>query len=86
VHKDVDIAVGRRDHLRVQEYLTARRWQLQVAHQGTLSDWPAGEYPELPRHGIWCRQPAAEPDFVEVLLNPQHLWLAELDVPTTSPA
>jgi hypothetical protein len=34
-----------------------------------MSDWPDGQYLELPRHGIWCRNPAALPDFLEVLLN-----------------
>jgi hypothetical protein len=68
-HKDVDIAVGRRDQLALQAYLTARGWRLQVAHGGELRDWPAGEYLELPRHGIWCRHPAADPHFLEVLLD-----------------
>jgi hypothetical protein len=68
-HKDVDIAVARRDQLELQAYLVARGWHLQVAHDGTLNDWPPGEYLELPRHGIWCRHLSAEPDFLEVLLN-----------------
>ena len=68
-HKDVDIAVARRDQLRLQAYLAGRGWHLQIAHQGTLTDWQPGEYVELPRHGIWCQNPAAEPDFLEILLN-----------------
>ena len=68
-HKDVDIAVLRRDQLAVQSYLRERGWTLEVAHAGVLTPWAEGEYLELPRHGIWCRNPAHEPDFVEVLLN-----------------
>ena len=44
-------------------------WRLQVAHQGTLTDWQSGAYLELPRHGIWGRHPSFEPDFLEILLN-----------------
>jgi len=68
-HKDVDIAVSRRDQLEIQAYLIERGWHLQVAHNGALTDWPRGEYLELPRHGIWCRHPSAKPDFLEMLLN-----------------
>jgi hypothetical protein len=68
-HKDIDVAIARRDQLRAQAYLVGRGWSLQVAHQGALTDWPAGEYLELPRHGIWCRHPSAAPDFLELLLN-----------------
>ncbi len=68
-HKDVDVAVARRDQLAVQAYLQERGWHLQVAHQGILPDWPPGEYLELPRHGIWGRHPTFRPDFLEVLLN-----------------
>jgi len=68
-HKDIDVAVARRDQLEAQAYLTERGWRLQIAHQGTLTDWPPGEYLELPRHGIWGRHRSFEPDFLEVLLN-----------------
>lgn len=68
-HKDIDIAVARRDQLEIQAYLVERGWLLQVAHTGMLTDWPAGEYLELPRHGVWCRHRSARPDFLEVLLN-----------------
>jgi hypothetical protein len=68
-HKDVDIAIARRDQLAIQTYLTERGWHLQVAHDGVLSDWPTGEYLEIPRHGVWCRHPSGELDFLEVLLN-----------------
>jgi hypothetical protein len=68
-HKDVDILVFRRDQLAVQSYLRDRGWTLEVAHDGVLTPWTEGEFTELPRHGIWCRNPAHAPDFLEVLLN-----------------
>ena len=68
-HKDIDIAIARRDQLLLQAYLVGRGWRLQVAHQGTLTDWQSGAYLELPRHGIWGRHPSFEPDFLEILLN-----------------
>ena len=68
-HKDVDILVFRRDQLAVQAYLHARGWTLEVAHDGVLTPWADGEYIQLPRHGIWCKNPAHDPNFVELLLN-----------------
>ncbi len=68
-HKDIDVAIARRDQVGLQAYLVARGWGLQIAHDGTLTDWSTAEYVELPRHGIWCRHLSADPDFLEVLLN-----------------
>lgn len=68
-HKDVDVAIARRDQLAMQEYLTARGWQLQIAHDGVLTPWQPGAYVELPRHGIWASHPTATPDLLEILLN-----------------
>lgn len=68
-HKDVDIAVLRRDQATVRAWLAARGWTLEKAHDGRLSPWDEGEMIELPVHGIWCRNPRHDPDFLEVLLN-----------------
>jgi hypothetical protein len=68
-HKDVDVAIARRDQLQMQAYLATRGWHLQVAHEGVLTDWQPGKYLELPRQGIWGRHPSARPDFLELLLN-----------------
>src|SRR3712207_5969706 len=65
-HKDVDILVFRRDQRAVQSYLRARGWTLEIAHHGVLTPWAEGEFIELPRHGIWCKNPAHDPDFLEV--------------------
>jgi hypothetical protein len=68
-HKDIDVAIARRDQLTMQAHLSARGWQLEIAHNGVLTPWRAGEYIELPRHGIWARHPTSRPNFVEILLN-----------------
>lgn len=68
-HKDVDILIFRRDQLAAQTYLRDRGWTLEIAHDGVLTPWAEGAFVELPRHGIWCKNPAHDPDFVEVLLN-----------------
>jgi hypothetical protein len=68
-HKDVDVAILRRDQLVLRTHLAASGWTFQVAHAGRLEPWPEGQSIELPRHGIWCRNSQYDPDFLEVLLN-----------------
>ena len=68
-HKDVDIAVLRKDQLSIQEYLSSRGWTLEKAVSGELIPWQAGEWLNLPVHTIWCKNPKASPDFVELLFN-----------------
>lgn len=68
-HKDIDIAVLRCDQLALQAHLTEHDWSLHIAHKGNLEPWPAGEYLELPRHVVWCRNPEHDPDFLEALLD-----------------
>ena len=68
-HKDVDIAVARRDQSEVQGYLLGRGWKLEKAFDGRLSPWEEGERLTLPLHGVWCRNEAHDPDFFELLLN-----------------
>jgi hypothetical protein len=65
-HKDIDLAILRRDQLIAQRYMIERGWSLQIAHNGELSEWEAGKYLELPLHTIWCRK---GDQFVELLLN-----------------
>lgn len=69
IHKDVDIAIWRRDQLALQSYLLAQDWTLEQAFEGQLFPWQEGEFLELPIHTIWCRNPNAQPDFIEILLN-----------------
>jgi hypothetical protein len=68
-HKDVDIAVARRDQLDVQGYLRRRGWRLEQAAHGRLSPWEEGEELRTPLHGVWCSNGAHAPDFFELLLN-----------------
>jgi len=68
-HKDVDFIIPRRDQLVVQEYLLSRGWTLEKAVSGQLIPWEKGEWINLPVHIIWCKNPSASPDFVELLFN-----------------
>jgi hypothetical protein len=68
-HKDVDIAVARRDQSEAQGNLLRRGWTLEKAAGGSLSPWEAGEELTLPLHVVWCRNEAHDPVFFELLLN-----------------
>jgi hypothetical protein len=68
-HKDVDIAVARRDQSEVRGYLRGRGWGLEKAAGGRLSPWVEGEWLSLPLHGVWCRNEAHDPAFFELLFN-----------------
>ena len=68
LHKDVDVAVLRRDQRALFAYLSTRDWTLETAHEGTLSRWDGAPL-ALPIHTLWCRHPRHEPDCVEVLFN-----------------
>lgn len=68
-HKDVDIAIARRDQAALQKYFVSRGWMLEIAHDGKLSSWCEGDVIDSPRHTIWCRNAQSVPDFIEVLLN-----------------
>jgi len=68
-HKDVDIAVARRDQTGWQGYLRRRGWGLEVAADGRLSPWAEGEELAPPLHAVWCRNEAHDPAFFELLLN-----------------
>jgi|SRR5579884_3160301 len=52
-HKDIDIAIRRRDQLVFQSHLMARGWQLEIAEKG-LHRWAAGHFLQLPANTIWC--------------------------------
>ena len=68
-HKDVDFVILRRDQLVIQEYLMSRGWTLEKAIRGQLFPWYPGEWIDLPIHIIWCKNPEASPDFIELLFN-----------------
>lgn len=66
LHKDVDVAIPRRNQLQVQARLLDLGWTLAVAHKGELTPWGENEFLELPRHAIWARR---GDEFFELLLN-----------------
>jgi len=68
-HKDVDVSVARRNQLEVRDYMSARGWKLDKAHEGKLIPWDEGEFLSPPLHTVWCRSDAHEPDFVEFQLD-----------------
>jgi hypothetical protein len=68
-HKDVDVAIFRRDQLAIRSYLVARGWTLEKAIDGKLFPWMEDEFIELPVHAIWCKNSAHVPDFFELLFN-----------------
>ena len=63
-HADVDVIIRRTD----QEFLRRLlpRWDVCIAHEGTLERWTAQLEP--PRHGLWARRDAARGWQVEFLL------------------
>lgn len=68
-HKDVDIAILRRDQGAIRPYLSERGWSLEKAHDGKLAPWAADERLELPIHVVWCRNANHDPGFLELVLN-----------------
>lgn len=68
-HKDVDLAIWRRDQRALHTYLTGSGWKLEKACEGLLEPWMEDEFVELPVHTIWCKNANAQPDFFEVLFN-----------------
>lgn len=46
-HKDVDIAIARRDQFEMRDYLKRRGWKLEKAAGGELISWTDAEYLQL---------------------------------------
>jgi hypothetical protein len=68
-HKDIDVAILRRDQLGCQKFLLNRGWELATASDARLSPWIEGQFLELPLHAIWCTKADSSPSFFEILLN-----------------
>jgi hypothetical protein len=69
VHKDVELAILRRDQLALQKMLLDRGWNMEIASKGTLTKWEPGILIQPPLHTIWCRHGSNSLDFFEILLN-----------------
>ena len=65
-HKDLDVAVLRRDQRRVFDSLPG--WELAVSHGGTLEPWDGSLLP-ADRHGLWARPRGAERWQLELVLD-----------------
>lgn len=68
-HKDVDVAILRREQQIVFDALRQQGWTLEQATNGTLQPFREDEFLTLPVHTIWCRNASFAPDFLELLLN-----------------
>jgi hypothetical protein len=66
-HKDIEIAIFRKDQTTLQNYLNG--WLLKKVENGVLSDWNRNEFLEPPIFEIHCFNETGELRFLEVLLN-----------------
>ena len=84
LHKDIEIALFRRDQLAVQEYLAG--WSLSKVVDHRLVPWRPGERLTLPVHEIHGRGPDGRA--LEILLNEydRGRWLFRRDPTVTRPA
>jgi hypothetical protein len=69
-HKDIDIAIFRRDQLVVQGYFLERGWKLwkYVGNSTAREPWLPGERLELPDRGIFV-EPVDEIPSIDILLS-----------------
>jgi hypothetical protein len=70
-HKDVDIAVFRRDQLMIQRYFFDRAWRL-WKYRGdseAVEPWLLGEKLELPDRGIFAEPVNTELPHIDILLS-----------------
>ncbi|HEY9659361.1 MAG TPA: hypothetical protein V6C65_12970 [Allocoleopsis sp.] len=81
-HKDVDIAIWRKDQIALRHYLVRQGWKLEKAIEGQLFPWIETEWLDLPVHTIWCHHPDLQPEFIEILLNEvnEHNFLFRRDL------
>ena len=64
-HHDIEIAIPRKDQLKLQVYLQS--WELRYVVEGTFFDWKDGQYLELPIHEIHGKN--LQGDTLEILMN-----------------
>jgi hypothetical protein len=66
-HKDVEVAILRRDQAHLRVYLAG--WAFLKVASKELQPWPDGEWLELPVHAIHAHRDGAAPNALEILLN-----------------
>lgn len=83
-HKDLDVAVLRRDQRCVFDALPG--WELAVAHDGALEPWDGSLLP-ADRHALWARPCGAERWQLEVVLDEAdgETWRYRRDARVTRP-
>jgi hypothetical protein len=83
-HKDLDVAVLRRDQRRVFDALGG--WELAVAHGGALTAWEGDELPDG-RHGVCARPRDAERWRLELVFDDADgdTWRYRRDARVTRP-
>ena len=87
-HKDVDIAIFRRDQITVQQYLMDRAWTLSrfIGDSGALEGMAASQHLELPDRGIHAEPPGELPA-IDLLLSETNddQWWYHADPKITHP-
>lgn len=53
-HKDIDVAIFRKDQLQMQAFL--KDWDICKTAKTELISWNSGEYLELGNNQVWCRK------------------------------
>jgi hypothetical protein len=83
-HKDLDVAVLRRDQRCVFDALPG--WELAVAHDGELEPWDGSLLP-ADRHGLWARPRGEERWQLELVLDEAdgETWRYRRDARVTRP-
>jgi hypothetical protein len=67
-HKDIEIAILRRDQRELRAYLAG--WEFaKVVPKLRVEPWVEGEWLALPVHELHARRPAGDPSELEILLN-----------------
>ena len=84
-HKDVDVAILRRDQRELHTYLTG--WAFEKLVEGRRSPWREGERLNFPIHEIHASRPEGKPRAIEFLLNEAEgdEWIFRRDARITRP-
>jgi GNAT superfamily N-acetyltransferase len=66
-HGDLDVVLLRSDQSAVHARLTARRWRLYAAVDGTLVRWTGGPLPQRV-HDVWCHREGSDAWSLQLML------------------
>ena len=82
-HADLDLAMWRADQRKLQA-AAAPDWEIQVADDGALRPWPAGEWLSLPLHELHAHRVRHAGASIELLLNERDdtAWIYRRDAVT----